>query len=96
MKEIAKITIKPTELVSEGSWGARSLGKHESTMTLYSEEPKTYAMIEWDIPSLDEVEQIGLWFEGKTLTEYDGVMSLPREAIQFLRKQGYTVPREFE
>jgi hypothetical protein len=94
MQKIAEKTIKPTELVSEGSWGARRLGKHASTMTLYADGP--HYMIEWDIPALETTEHIGLTFEHKTLTDYDGVMSLPREAIAFLRGQGFKVPREFE
>jgi hypothetical protein len=53
-------------------------------------------MIEWDIPTLDEVEHIGLSFEHKTLVDYDGVMSLPAPAIAFLREQGFIVPKEFE
>ena len=94
MKEIARMEIKPTELVSEGSWGSRSVGKHPSTMILYA-GPNSY-MIEWDIPALETCEHIGLTFEHKTLTDYDGVFSLPREAIKFLRKQGFRIPREFE
>lgn len=94
MQKIAEKTIKPTELVSEGSWGARRLGKHASTMTLYADGP--HYMIEWDIPALETTEHIGLTFEHKTLTDYDGVFSLPREAIAFLRKQGFIVPSEFE
>lgn len=94
MQKIAETTLQPTELVSEGSWGARGLGKHASTMTLYAEG--AHYMIEWDIPSLDEVEHIGLTFEHKRLVDYDGVFSLPKPAIAFLRKQGFTVPREFE
>lgn len=61
-------------------------------MDLYFENDNT-GFIEWDIPSLDRTENIGLWFEidqdGKrTLSDYDGVFSLPSEAIELLRKHG--------
>ena len=57
--------------------------------------------IEWDIPSLHYTEEIGLWFEidkdGKrTLSDYDGVFSLPSEAIALIRKNGVEVGVEFE
>jgi hypothetical protein len=94
VQEIAKITIKPTHMVSEGSWGSRSVGKHASTMTLYAEH--NHYFIEWDIPELEICEHIGLTFEHKTLVDYDGVFSLPKEAIRFLRKQGFRIPKEFE
>lgn len=31
----------------------------------------------------------GLWFENKTLTDYDGVFSLPIEIIEKLEQMGY-------
>ena len=31
----------------------------------------------------------GLWFEGTSLTEYDGVFSLPKEVIAMLKALGY-------
>ena len=95
LRKIAEITLPPTELVEEGSWGERTVGKHNSTMTLYKDSVET-AEIEWHIESLDQVENIGLTFDNKVLTDYDGIMSLPQEAIDFLRAQGYTVPAEFE
>jgi hypothetical protein len=94
MKKIAETTIKPLPIVSETSYSTRGLGTHESTMTLYADGP--HYMIEWDIPAICETEHIGLTFEHKTLTDYDGVFSLPRPAIAFLRKQGFHIPREFE
>jgi hypothetical protein len=94
MQKIAEIKIKPTELVREGSWGSRRIGKYASTMTLYADGP--HYLIEWDIPKLEMTEHIGLTFEHKTLVDYDGVFSLPREAVAFLRKQGFTIPKEFE
>ena len=94
MQEIAKIEIPPTDMVSETSFGSRSVGKHASSMTLYAERARY--VIEWDIPGLEDTEHIGLTFEGKTLTDYDGVFSLPKEAVAFLREQGFIIPPEFE
>lgn len=88
-------------LRSEGSWGASALGTHESSMDLWLDEDRTKGFIEWDIPALETTEEIGLWFEkGRAgrmyLTDYDGVMSLPKEAIALLRKNGIQVGREYE
>lgn len=38
----------------------------------------------------------GLWFEGKSLTDYDGVYELPAEVIAGIRELGFTVTKEFE
>jgi hypothetical protein len=94
MQKIAELAIKPTEMVTHGSWGSRDVGKHASTMTLYAD--KAHYLIEWDVPGLETTEHIGLTFEHKTLTDYDGIMSLPKEAVTFLREQGFIVPEEFE
>jgi hypothetical protein len=81
-----------TPINLEYSSGSISQGKHGWTMDLYFDNDNT-GFIEWDIPSLDRTENIGLWFEidqdGKrTLSDYDGVFSLPSEAIELLRKHG--------
>lgn len=89
MKSIAKIDIEPTEMISEGSWGSRDLGSHASTMELFKSDTPNHYVIEWDIDTLDTTEHIGLWFDGKELIDYDGVFSLPAEAIEFLEKQGF-------
>ncbi len=31
----------------------------------------------------------GLWFEGKTLVDYDGVYSLPEEIVELLENNGF-------
>lgn len=94
---VAKIELPATPMVSQGSWGARSVGTHASTMELwrYPDQPG-YAFIEWDIPGLDEVEHIGITWEEpadgrRVVTDYDGVMDIPREAVDFLRAQGFDV-----
>ena len=97
-KPIASKTFT-AELIKEGSWGERELGKHESTMDLYEVEGDAGRLgIEWDIPALDHVEEIGIWVEmidGKrTLCDYDGVFSLPAEAIELLESVGIVVPED--
>jgi len=87
-------------LILEGSWGEKDLGTHESTMELYFHDDAT-GFIEWDIPSIDKFEYIGLWFSIdqfgiRTLTDYDGVMSLSDKAIELLRKFDVVVPKDFE
>ena len=77
----------------EGSWGARNLAESaESVMRLWLHKDAT-GSIEWEVESLDIVEYIGLWFEidpkGKrTLTDYDGVMTLPEQAMDLLDRNG--------
>lgn len=99
----AKADVPPVGIISETSMSAHAtdLGTHASTLELFirDDEP-TRGLLEWDIPTLDETTQYGLWFErvGKRyrLRDYDGGFSLPREAIAFLRAQGYVIPRNFE
>lgn len=101
MKSIKTITLN-TAIIMEGSWGESDLGTHESTMEFFEYEDGNapHAMIEWNIPALEEIEHIGLTFEmldGKrTLTDYDGVHSLPDEAIALVESLGIVVPVEFK
>lgn len=85
------------ELYLEGSWGARDVGKHDSTMTLYDTNERNCFGIEWDIPGLDRTEVIGIWIDVDTreITDYDGVFSLPAEAIALLEEAGFVVPEDF-
>lgn len=39
--------------------------------------------------------EIGLWFNGKELVDYDGVFSLPREVVTMLKDAGYVVSEEY-
>lgn len=77
----------------EGSWGQRPLAKRaKSVMRLYYYKDQ-HAFIEWEVPALDLVEHIGLVFEfdraGKrTLVDYDGVFTLPDQAMDLLEKHG--------
>lgn len=97
--------IPATPMVLERSSGATDVGTHASTMELFLNTPSQdgqslTAAIEWDIPTLERTEHIGLWFERSrgrwVLCDYDGVFSLPAEAVKFLRSGKYIVPREFE
>lgn len=79
------------------------LGTHEQTMELfyYTGANSNQGFIEWDIPSADECEHIGLTFEfdkdGKrTLTDYDGTMSLPEQAVLIMREAGIIVSNEYD
>ena len=85
------------EMALEGSWGSRRHGKHSSTMELWLlDDPGRY-FIEWDIPDMDRTEEIGIWVDHGTreLTDYDGVFSLPVEAIALLEKHGIKVGDDF-
>ena len=99
MKLIATKTFK-SSLIMEGSWGEQSLGEHESVMELYLTEDKTRGFIEWDVPDLQELTEIGLWFEvygdEVALANYDGVFALPEEAIKMLEDVGVFVGTEFK
>lgn len=99
MKQVATKTFK-SSLIMEGSWGERSLGEHESVMALYVTEDGRRGFIEWDVPDLEELTEIGLWFEvygdETVLTGYDGVMSLPAEAAKMLEETGIFVSAEFK
>lgn len=80
-------------ITMEGSWGARRIAdKAQSTMDLYFGRDGT-GSIEWTCEALDLYEDIGLVFEfdraGKrTLTDYDGVMDLPDQAMDLLEQHG--------
>lgn len=100
MAELIDTKVFKSELFLEGSWGSRDIGEFESTMELYFNKDNT-GFIEWDIPDADLFECIGLWFEfdkvgSRTLTDYDGVMSLNAHAIELLHKNNVFVSEEFE
>lgn len=82
----------------EGSWGARNLARNTtSVMTLYVDDRGGHElMIEWEIDALDIVEHIGIYTEidperehlGLMVVDYDGVFSLPDQAITLLERNG--------
>ena len=63
-------------------------------MELYDDNGRYF--IEWDIPGMETTEYIGIEREDMVLTGYDGVFEIPVEAIELLRENGFTVPKEFE
>ena len=82
-----------TELVLERTCTPvlENLGVYKNTMDLYIHDDKRSGLIEWTYENEDDdvVEHIGLWFDGKTVTDYDGVFELPQEAIHLLEENGY-------
>jgi hypothetical protein len=93
MKAIAHTKIAKTGIIQEGSWGQRDLGEHASDMTLYQGDGGDL-MIEWNFPSLEATEHVGLEMEGRRVVGYDGVMSFPRPAFKWLRSLGYRIARD--
>lgn len=85
------------ELILEGSWGTRQLGKHPSSMELWERDDPGCYFIEWDIPHMDRTEEIGIWVDrgSKELIDYDGVFSLPIQAIALLEENGIKVGADF-
>jgi hypothetical protein len=98
MNKIATKTFT-ADLKMEGTWGEYSIGTHTSTMDLYMDDTKTRGCIEWDISHIEECLDIGLTFEERDglryLTDYDGTMSLPKEAVKMLNAAGIEVEKEF-
>lgn len=91
MESIAIVTFK-TQIVREYSITPvlEPLGNLESTMELFHCNNDTYR-IEWDIPSIDECEWIGIFcYEGtKVVRDYDGVFALNDFAKQLLKENGF-------
>lgn len=61
---------------------------------LYHEASDVPCGAEVDGGSDDHHAEIGLWFDGKVLVDYDGVFELPLELVQWLRELGFTVEDE--
>jgi len=86
-----------TECYMEGSWGTRELGRLKCSMELfdsgkrfdpYSRTSRGEAQIEFIAG--DHVEHIGLIYDdNKRITDYDGVFSVPDEAIRMLKDNGF-------
>jgi hypothetical protein len=47
-----------------------------------------------ELVSGDHHAEIGLWFEGKELCDYDGVFNFPKEVGELLEDAGYIVPED--
>lgn len=82
----------------ENSFSSWNLAKRaKSIMRLYFDgADASYGSIEWEIPSLDRLEEIGLRFgcnaKGqRTLVDYDGVFALPEQAMDLCARHGIDV-----
>jgi hypothetical protein len=82
-------------LFSEGSWGARSMGKHSCEMTMFLADDGKHGHIDF-VFGENGYQYIGLLFDGKELVDYDGTFSLPQEAVDLIRRCGFTVSEDFE
>jgi len=93
MLSIDKIVFR-TNLVKEYSSTSfvEHLGQFDQTMELFNTKHDSY-LIEWDIPDAEETVHIGIFVESgtKNVIDYDGVFELPKEAIEFLKKNGFTL-----
>lgn len=93
MSTLVATTTSTSPINLEDSWGERTLSSGTgSIMRLYLNTDDT-GYIEWEVPELDLYEDIGLTFEfdpkGKrTLVDYDGVMSMPKQALKLLTENG--------
>lgn len=96
MKSIGKSEFK-NKIVREYSFGhVKALGEAKCVMELLSDESDdTYFQIVWDIEFSDGGEDeivIGIWTDDddvRKVVDYDGVFSLPEEAIKLLEDKGF-------
>lgn len=78
----------------EGSWGGRKLGEHVCKFEVFKHSDN-HLEIECIYGPEGEigVEHIGITVDNnKTVTDYDGVFSVPNEAVEMLESLGYTCP----
>lgn len=88
MKIEGNVATFTANLVSETSYSATSLGRHDCTMEFFQPR-RNEGFIEW-VYGEEDVVEIGLWFDSaKNLIDYDGVFELPKEAIALLESLGY-------
>ena len=83
-----------SELVMEYSAlpKAQSLGTHKNLMSLYLEDEEFNNCIIWNFgkQAADEDDEvIGLEIEGHKVVGYDGLMSLPMQAVMLLKAAGF-------
>ena len=86
MKQIKQI-IGESQLIEEGSWGSRDIGKRSWEMILWEEKPSKVYQIEWIIAGGD-YERIGVWVNDGVMTDYDGVMSINDHALKLIESIG--------
>lgn len=72
---------------SEGSWGAKPLGKRKCSVEL-TDKGNGRAYIEFIAG--DDVEYIGLSYnKNKEIYDFEGVFSIPYKAIELLNENGF-------
>lgn len=71
------------------------IGEFNCSMELFTDDNKTPHSIEWIVNDGQEVQNIGLYFEGKSLIDYDGVFELPIQAVELINKAGFLVDDSF-
>jgi hypothetical protein len=77
-----------SEVYRETMYGVQEeYGKKKCTMELIP--VKSEYTIEWVVGDEEEIVEIGIWAVGNKVTEYDGVFSLPKEAIKLLKDNGF-------
>ena len=88
MKSLKKIEFD-AECYLEGSWGSRSLGRRNCSLEIFSFDKKDYIQIEFCAG--EDVEHIGIWYNENTreILDYDGVFSVPQEAVDMLKGMGF-------
>lgn len=92
MKNIIKFT---TDLIVSDSNSSNDIGSHCNIMELFIHSAGDSGYIVWnywpeEFPDDDDEEVIGLTFnDDDELMDFDGVFSLPKEAIQLLQDNGY-------
>lgn len=92
LEKIGETAFK-SRLVLERSWGEQDIGEHDCEMILWAQDG--YHFIEWVVDDIAEAE-IGLTINGKKIIEYDGVMSLPHQAVSLLNELGYDTSEVYE
>jgi hypothetical protein len=91
MEEVAK-KIFTSNVGMDNGIVVTPMGERQSEMTLFVDG--NWGVIEWEVEDVG-IESIGLYFKGKALDNYDGVYSIPKEAVEMLRENGFTVSDEF-
>jgi hypothetical protein len=92
MKNIIKFT---TDLILSDSNSNTDIGSHYNSMELIIHSGGDSGYIIWNywpekFPEDDDEEVIGLDFNhNNEVMDFDGVFSLPKEAIQLLKDSGY-------
>ena len=82
---LGRETIYSNELIHEDI-------EHTLVFTLTDPEE---AYIQWEVDG-EIVAEIGLWFNGKVLVDYDGVFELPEQLITWLNEMGYNTEEIWE